>query len=63
MCEKIIKSLGKLKDLTLRKLPKTQYHKQAWNNYEKVLMYRANFLMAGKILIHWSYEMTGQINH
>ena len=39
---KFKKGLGVTKDLTLRKMPDTEYHKKAWFDYETILMYRAN---------------------
>ena len=41
-CRSIKKYYGTLKDIMLRKMLDTEYHKRAWSEYEVMLMYRAN---------------------
>ena len=55
--------LRKIKDLTFRNRPDTEYHRQAWEKFDKVLIYRANTVMLGKILFHWIVELQGNVNH
>ena len=41
-CRSIKSYYGTLKDIMLRKMLDTEYHKRAWSEYEVMLMYRAN---------------------
>ena len=56
--QKLCKALGKAKDLTMRKMSQQPEYQKAWKKYEKVLMYRSNFLMISMLMLQANYYMT-----
>ena len=40
-CKRFKSGLVQVKDLIVRKMPDSSYHKHAWKLYERVLMYRS----------------------
>ena len=56
--QKLCRALRKAKDLTMRKMSQQPEYQKAWKKYEKVLMYRSNFLMISMLMLQANYYMT-----
>ena len=61
-CKSLSASLSKIKDIVTRKMPDTPYHKKAWQDYERTLMYRTNLAQVSHLVYFVLFACTGGEN-
>ena len=54
-------SLKKLKEVFQGKLPSVE-HRNAWSDYDRILMYRANVTFVSKLIFMMIWSALGQAN-
>ena len=49
-----------MKDLTLRRMPDSYYHREAWKAYERVLMYRSSLAQLAAFSYFFLFFIVGK---
>ena len=60
---KIGEQLSMFRDIVLRKLPNTPYHKKAWEKYEDYLVQRAKWSMVSHCMYFIVFSAMGSMNY